>query len=241
MPNNNINGRKDQKFLIFDSSTIISLSLSDLLFILEEIKKNSPEIKLIVSKDIINEIVSRPLTIKRFKLEALMVKNLLEKNIIEPATNYVSEEDIEKGTENILNISDRLFRAKNENIQIMHRGEISCIALYKILKAKNEKVLLVVDERTTRMLCENPANLHKLLEIKLHTDVSYDYEAGDFFKGINIIRSSELCSFAFRKKIISLPGSKIESLDAVLYALKFHGCSISSEEIEEEKQIFSKI
>lgn len=239
--NQNNNKNKEQKILILDSGPVISLSLSDLLFILKEIKNRFPEISFVISDNVIKEIIERPLTIKRFKLEALFVKKLFDEKIIEPSSVYVSDEKLEKSTNEVLNTSGRIFRAKGENIQILHEGEASSIALYKLLKEKYEKVLLIVDERTTRMLCESPKNLHKLLERKLHTLIEYDYEAADFFKDISIARSSELCSYAFKKGIIKLPSTKTENLDAVLYALKYHGCSISFEEIEQEKQIFNKV
>jgi len=235
------NNNHSKKFLVLDSSTVISLSLSELLFVLEEIKKKFPEIVFLLSDDVINEIIDRPLAIKRFKLEALIVKKLINERIIEISSEFIDKKEVEKETSRILEIAGTIFRAKGEYMQIVHRGEASCIALYRILKKQNEKALLVVDERTTRMLCENPNNLHRLLESKLHTKIEYAYESADFFRNIEIIRSAEICAFAFRKKILRFPGSASENIDAFLYALKFHGCSISSEEIEEEKQILPKI
>ena len=95
--------------------------------------------------------------------------------------------------------------------------------------------IIVVDERTTRMLCENPENLRKLLQKKLHTNISANKQNYDYFKNFRIIRSTELAYLAYKKGFFDIKDPRI--LDAVLYGLKYHGCSISEEEIEEIKKL----
>ena len=90
---------------------------------------------------------------------------------------------------------------------------------------------IVIDERTTRMLCENPENLRKLLQKKLHTSVTANKDNYSYFKNFKIIRSTELAYIAYKKKLFNLKSSDI--LEAMLYGLKYNGCSISEEEVKQ--------
>jgi len=54
------------------------------------------------------------------------------------------------------------------------------------------------------------------------------------FKKVEVIRSTELMFIANKKGLID--GNK-ESLEAVLYALKFGGCSISEKEVQMMKNL----
>ena len=71
----------EQKILVFDSSTIISLSLNSLLYILERLHEKH-NIRFIITEEVKYEIVEKPLQIKRFELEALMIQELLYQRII---------------------------------------------------------------------------------------------------------------------------------------------------------------
>jgi len=93
---------------------------------------------------------------------------------------------------------------------------------------------LVIDERTARMLCEDPENLRKLLQKKLHTNINVNKKNYDFFKGFRVIRSTELIYIAHKKNIIELKDKR--AYEAMLYAIKYKGCSVSEEEIEEMKK-----
>ena len=109
------------------------------------------------------------------------------------------------------------------------------MALGKILNEKNIVNVIAIDERTTRMLSERPENLKKLLEKKLHTKVSYKKERVKFFSDFKIIRSAELVYIAYKKGLVNLSDGNV--LDALLYAVKFKGCSISDDEIREIKKL----
>ena len=216
------------KALIFDSSAIITLALNDLLYILEPLKKKFKG-EFYIAPSVKQEIIDKPITEKRFMLEALFIKKLLEKNIL---THYYNSE-IAKEQEKILNMANTTFQSDRGPIRILHGGEASCLALFKEIEA--DKKAVVVDERTTRMLCEAPWNLKRLLESKLHTKIDAKVDNYRFFQNFNLIRSSELGLMAFKLGIIDLPGKKEEILEALLYAAKFKGCAISNKEIEEAK------
>ncbi len=218
------------KALVFDSSTIITLALNNLLSVLAPLKRKFKG-RFFVTSSIKKEIIDNPMRIKRFELEALMISNLLKEGVLE-----IYKEDLKEETGSFLDKANNIFEVNGEKIKLMHEGEASCLALYTALKNKGYKIALVIDERTTRMLCENPENLEKLFEKKLHADVLIKGNP-QIFKSFEIIRSAELCFVAYKNKIINLPSTSIQAIDALLYAVKFQGCSISSEEIEKAKRL----
>lgn len=218
------------KALIFDSSSIITLALNDLLFILEPLKKAFNG-NFYLTETIKHELIDKSIQTRRFMLGALMIKALIEKKIF----NRVSSHELKKETNKILSMANSTFKVNDEWIRIIHEGEASCLALYNLFES--DKKAIVIDERTTRMLCEAPENLHMLLESKLHRKIEAVKENYNFFREFKIIRSSELCFMAYKKHIINLPASPKEALTALLYATKYKGCAISSKEIEIVKKL----
>lgn len=218
------------KALIFDSSPIISLALNDLLYILKPLKKKFGG-EFFITEKVKYELIDRSLQIKKFKFEALVIQSLINQGILKIEKNKF----IEKETKKLLNIANNTFKTDNESIKIIHEGEASCLALYNFLPT--EKKAIVVDERTTRMLCESPENLHKLFESKLHRKIEAFKVNFDFFKRFKVIRSSELAYMAHKLGIIVLPAKSKEAIEALLYALKYKGCAISHEEINEAKEL----
>ncbi|MBW2987823.1 hypothetical protein KY336_04705, partial [Candidatus Woesearchaeota archaeon] len=112
---------------------------------------------------------------------------------------------------------------------------------------------LVIDERTTRMAIEEPYELKKLLEKRLHTDVSINEKTLQKFKeatkGLKIIRSVELVTVAYDMglldKYVTANGKidkkmKHKLLESVLWALKLNGCAISKRNIDEIVRIERK-
>ena len=120
-----------------------------------------------------------------------------------------------------------------EKIKIVHSGEAACLAFSNLCGADN---VIIIDERTTRMLTEAPQNLEKMMERKLHTSLKAELSLLDELKNFKFIRSSELLFIAYKKNLISIKKSK-ELLDALLYGVKFKGAAISSVEIEEMKRL----
>lgn len=222
------------KILIFDTSSLITLSMNCLTSILSELKKSFNG-KFIITQDVKYEAIEKPLTIKKFELGALRIKSLLDEKILEmPESIGISQNKIKEKSLEILRKTNNTFSARNEFMHIIDRGEASCIALSLLCQEKKIENFLAVDERTTRMLSENPENLRKIFESKLHTKVQLK---GDFFylKNLKFIRSSELAYIAYKKGLINLKGDNV--LDALLYGTKYKGCAISRQEIEEAKRI----
>jgi len=223
------------KIIIFDASTLITLAMNGLLPELKELKRIFKG-KFIITKDVKREIVDKPLTIKRFELEALKLKQLLDEKILEmPLSVGIDDKEISKKINEILDVANNIFIGNEKNIKLIDLGEASCLALSRVLDKKNVKNVIAVDERTTRMLGEKPENLQRLLQKKLHTRINYKKGNFKFFEGFKFIRSSELVYVAYKKGLVKLKDSRV--LDALLYAVKFKGCSISGDEIREIKRI----
>jgi hypothetical protein len=198
--------------------------------------KNIFDGKFIITNAVKKEAIDNPLKIKRFELEALRIKNLLDEKILElPQSLGVEQEEILRLTQNLLDEANSLFFGNGKEIHILDVGEASCLALSKILDNKGVQNIIAVDERTMRMLCEKPENLRELLQKKLHTKIILKKNKNTSFNQCKIIRSSELIYLAWKKGFVRLKNGNV--LEALLYAVQFKGCSISHEEIEEIKRM----
>lgn len=220
-----------QKYLIFDSGPLINFALNGLLPVLRKIKKEFKG-EFLITKEVKNEIIDYPITTKKYKLEALQLKEMFDERIIKHADITPEQVDeLRNKREEIINIANNTFYSKKKNIHLLDKGECATLALYRLMKGD---CVLVIDERTTRMLCENPENLRKILQNKLHSPITAIKENYSFFKDFKIIRSAELAYIANKKNLLDLKNPQL--LDALLYAIKLRGCSISEEEIEEMKK-----
>ncbi len=214
------------KQIIIDSSSLISLSETCLLKILERLKKNS-NVDFIISKSVFDESVEKPMHIKRFELNAVRIKNAI-------GNGWISVHQPDKiCTEHSLElerIANSVFNHAGKNVTILHRGELDSIVLLKELNSK----ILVIDERITRMLLEEPEELRKMLQRRQHRKIEINNEAlkelHDFLPEHFIVRSSELAAWAFDEKNL-MDGNSKQTLEAALYALKYKGCAISNLEI----------
>jgi hypothetical protein len=225
-----------EKIIIFDASTIISLSMNGLLPELRKLKELFKG-KFVIPEEVRVEIIDRAIGIKRFELEALRSKQLIETGILElPESLGINKTEISQRTFELLDLANEMFISNKEEIKIVHKGEAACLALSRILDEKGIQNLIAMDERTVRMLIEKPQNLKALLERKLHTKIMFKKDNFEKFKGFKIIRSAELIYVAYKNNLINIKNNE-NLLDALLYALKFKGCAISHEEIEEIKRM----
>ncbi len=202
--------------------------------LLEELQKIFKG-KFIITHSVKHETIDKPLQIKQYGLSALKVKQLLDNKTLElPESIGISHNETMKKTQNILKKANGIFTVKDEFIHIIDEGEASCLALSLLAKERGMENVVVIDERTTRMLGEMPENLKKLFEKKFHTNIKMSKDSIGI-KNVKFIRSSELLYIAWKRKLINLKDGNV--LDALLYATKFKGASISHEEIEEIKRL----
>ncbi len=125
-----------------------------------------------------------------------------------------------------------MFLHKRKACQAAEKGEIEALCLIKELGAE----AFAIDERTTRMLIENPLELQKILQARRRIKVGVNKENSkqlqEMFQGTVILRSVELVALAFEQGLLSqeLPEGK-QSLEAALFAAKYSGCAVSAREI----------
>ena len=223
------------KAIIFDASTLITFSMNGLYEELRKLKKVFGG-RFFITTMVREEIIDKPVQRKRFELEALRLQKLLEDGVLEmPQSIGIKREEVEKQMNEYMDIANNIFSGRGDPIKLIHYGESSCLGLYRILKERGWNVVMAVDERTLRMLVEKPDNLRELLQRKLHTNVQLNKKNFAPFKGFKIIRSTELAYILHKKKLIDIGNGK--ALDALLWAMKFKGCSISDEEIKQIKRL----
>jgi len=216
-----------KKSLIFDAGPLINFAMNGSLDILEKLKKEFNG-DFLITKEVKREIIDVPLTIKKFELEALQLKDLYDRGIIKLADITPEQVDeLRRIRDNLINIANTTFKTRRNYIHLIDKGEAAVLALAKLIKSN----YIVVDERTTRILCENPENLKKLLEKKLHTSIEANRKNYLYFKGYKVLRSTELAYMAHKQNLFRIKDPRV--LEAILYALKYRGCSISETEIYE--------
>lgn len=222
------------KAIVFDSSSIITLAMNNLLWILEPLKERFGG-EFYIPHSVKEEIIENPLHSKKFKLEALQVMEFIDKGVL-----TIYEKDLLKENEDVIDNPNRIFEARGQRVKIMHSGEIGALLLAKKLNAE----VLVVDERTTRLLIESPREIARILKNKMHTPIKINgkclNEFQKSFASLKVLRSVDLGYVAYKMKILDhllLHGKKDidtrkQLLDAMLWAMKLRGCSITDKEID---------
>lgn len=213
--------------IVADASSIISLVINCMSGVL-----HSMNAKIVTTPAVYDEIFTKPIKSKRFVLEALRIKRLFSHGVIS-----IMDDEPEL-THRILNISNSVFSVRGKPLKILHKGEAAALSL--IIKSGADAFL--IDERTTRLLIEDPDSLMSLLSHRNKEDVKMDdimlSKFFDLIKNTKIIRSTEIAARAYEMGLLDdLKTQGHNVLDATLYALKLSGCAISWEEIEEYKAV----
>ena len=217
--------------LIFDTSAIISIATNNLLDVLEQLKKKFKG-DFLISDAVKMEILDNPIKSRKYKLEAIMISNLIQNNIFKIYRNI----NIENKTMNLLNLCNNIFLAGNKPIKILDKAEVEALVLTQLLQG-----VYIVDERNIRLMVEDYRKLAILLERKLDTKITINNQNIRLFKSeikdITIVRSAELMTIAFEKGLFNeyenKYSNKREILDGILWGLRLRGRAISTEEIEE--------
>lgn len=223
------------KALIFDSGTLINLSMNGLLDILERLKKGFDG-KFLITQAVKYEIIDRPINVGRFELGALRLQALLNSNVLEmPASMNIPENLITQMTGTLMEKANHAIQVQGQWVTLVSEAEISCLALSSLLEKKGVTTLIAIDERTTRIMCEKPQTLEQLMSERLHQRARLMSADLQLFRNYRFIRSSELVYVAYKKGLLGLEGKK--ALEAALYATKYHGAAISFEEIDALKKL----
>ncbi|MFO8016734.1 MAG: hypothetical protein R6U32_06520 [Candidatus Woesearchaeota archaeon] len=233
-------GRVPEKSIVFDAGPVISLAMNSLLWILEPMKERFGG-RFYISPVVKREIVERPLKTKRFRFEAMRVLSHIKRGVIEVA----DQRGIKGRTRMLMGLANKSFMAKGSWVQLVHKGEIEALAAATMIGSE----AIAVDERTLRMMIEDPARLKDIMEHKLHTKIKVDRKNLERFReeteGIRVIRSTELAAMAYEMGLLDRylpdmprPGRKL--LESVLWGIKLKGCSITRREIETITKVETK-
>jgi len=214
--------------LVFDTSSLISIVTNNLLDILEKLSKNFKG-EFLIAKSVKKELIDTPITSKKFKFEAIQVSDLIDRGIIKLYKNL----NLQNKTRNTLEIINSIYSTEESNIKIVDEAEVESLVLASSLNA-----VYVVDERTLRLVIENPKNLTDLLERKLHRKIKINNKnlnlLHELISNVKIIRSSELVTVAFERGLFNdYKADKKEILDGLLWGLRLRGCAISTDEIND--------
>lgn len=225
------------KTLVFDTGPIISLATNNLLWLVTTLHKYFDG-QFVITSHVKKELIDRPLSTKKFKYEALQVLKRIRQQIL----TIVEDKKIDTLADRIFSIANKIYYVKGNPIHIVHYAEIQSVAACIHLKAE----AFAIDERTTRLLLEQPKQLEKLLSRKLHTSVSMDGNKLRQFQKIvgkiKVIRSAELAAAAYNLGLLDgylpdLPERHEILLDSLLWGVKLSGCAISEKEIKQIKKI----
>lgn len=212
------------KRVVSDSSSIISMAINCMSTIMGELG-----VEFVVSPEVYDEVITRPSNSKRYMLESIRIKKLFNEGVIKV------ESPSPALTRQIMDVSNSVYHMHKQNIKLIHLGEAAALALAKEINAD----AFLIDERTMRMVLEDPEQLKVVLSSQVNHGVDIDYKQLELFKAlvpnIKLIRSCEVAAVAYEKGVLgkALGDGRKEAFLSVLYALKFSGCSISWDEIEE--------
>jgi hypothetical protein len=219
------------KSLFFDTGPIITLVMSRLSWILPHLKKQfggefyiTPAVKF--------ELIDRPLTMNRFKFEALQVMKLIRDGVLTVYTDVLND-DVKR----VSTIANNSFSIRGKTMDIIQKGEVE-----SVICAKKTGSAVVIDERTVRLFIEKSAGMKRLLKSRFRQNVQPNQqkikEFTSYFKGLTIVRSIELVAVAYKMKLLDtyIPkgrNGKNILVDSVLWATKFNGCAVTNHEVEE--------
>ena len=207
-----------------DSSSLISLSNSCLYNIFYHLRAKF-DCDFIITPSVYSESVIKPLQIREYSFSAHTINQLVKDGVvrIEEHAGLVAERD------KLMSIANNLVFIGDKPLKLIQRGEAEALAY-------GHGINLLIDERTTRMLVENPGQLIAHLRDEFRAVIQPNEQAFGAFKrytrDMTMVRSTELLLVAYESGFFDRFRSKSDVLRAALYKLKYSGCSISFEEID---------
>jgi hypothetical protein len=219
--------------IVFDAGPVISLTTNNLLWLLDRMKREFDG-DFYIPPAVKYELVDKPLASRKFKFEALQVLSNVKKGVF----RMVDTPQIKVLAEELLSLANHTFKIKGNWLTIVHYAEMEALATAIIMNSS----AVVIDERTTKLLIEEPKELVNVFEGMFHSRIYIDQKNFDkvknWTKNIRVIRSVELVIVAFEKGMLdeyAIDGadSRRVLVESLLWGVKLHGCAISRREIEE--------
>jgi hypothetical protein len=215
--------------IVFDSGVLISFSETCNLSLFKSLKDSIGE--FIITQSVKYECIGKVENIMRFKLSSIRIEREITDNIF---TVIPSSTKLLENTTKLLDLANNMFYVRHQPIKIIQGGEAECLALLGLTDAD----CLAVDERTTRMLVEQPHALIDIFKRKYDTgDVRIDEDKYVKFREligpVSVLRSVDLFAYAHKHDLLGADFQSPENVKAALYSLKIKGCSVSFQEIDE--------
>ena len=227
-----------------DSSSLISLTDSCFVHVIYFLKKKYSG-RFIIPPSVEKECVEQPMHIRNYALHAIRLKRAIAENMIDVVeakpekaavlqdkTAPIGAGGSNRAAEEMRFIANKIFHVEGTPLRLLHAGEADVISLALELGVDN----ILMDERTTRMLVEDPEALRQHLEHELGKQIGINEESLSAFsratKRLRFFRSTELILLAHEKGYFADYGElEREAVEASLYKLKYSGCAIGFEEI----------
>ena len=225
------------KALVFDSGPLISMTMNNVLWLLEPLKKLFKG-EFIITQAVKEEVVDNPLNTKKFKFEALQINMLIEAGTLTVKDDKETDEE----TRHILSLANSAFSVKKQPLRIMQYADASVLSFARAYQAD----AIVVDERVTRELVEHPARLSALLRRRftghVRTNNNTIHKLKSQLSSMSVLRSVDLITVAFEKGLLNnyiAKSSNVHNLnpkkillESLLWGLKTDGCSVSRGDID---------
>ncbi|MBN3036977.1 MAG: hypothetical protein JW834_00860 [Candidatus Diapherotrites archaeon] len=216
--------------IVCDASALISLSENCLLWLLYDLDAD-----FVIPKSVKEEIVDRPLASERFEFKAMRLAKAVDDGVL----RVVEDRRAWSLARKLERSANRLLKKRRKPVTVMHVGEADALGL-----AMQMKAIYLLDERTTRLVVEDPDSLKRYIEARMHIDLDLDKRVAkdlrEDMNGVRIIRSAELLAYAYEKGLLERLGFNGRVLHAGLFALKFAGCAITDDEIRDYLRIMQK-
>ncbi|MFA5246454.1 MAG: hypothetical protein WC408_01010 [Candidatus Micrarchaeia archaeon] len=217
-----------QKNIVCDSSALISLADTSHLAALKFLSNSG--VNFFITPGVKSEITTRPMTIRRYALSAIRLQKCIDDGVIKLLASVTLHDQ----TQRILKSANSMMFAGKKPLELIQLGEAECLAIFASASAH----MLLVDEKTTRLLIENPHKLRETIQMRNSEGIRLDLQKKDEFdsltKGVSCLRSAELLAFAYSKGYFDdFRNLKEEAFKASVYALRDSGCGLSASEIVE--------
>ena len=214
------------KLIFFDASTLISMATTCTLRFLEKLEKDFDG-KFAITTAVKAEVLDKAEVTDRFRYEGIRLQHLVDVGTFQ----IYDDKKYKIKIDELMNLINSTFSAKNHELSIIQLGEVSSLATAVELNCP----AIAIDERTCRTIIEKPELIKNVMEHKMHTRVNVNpgkvEQLKHRFRGISVIRSSDLAVAAFDKGYL---GKKTRNLlDGILWAMKFNGCAITPDEIKQ--------
>ncbi|MFH1394116.1 MAG: hypothetical protein ABII71_01750 [Candidatus Micrarchaeota archaeon] len=219
-----------QRHILCDAGSFISLTstcMDNLIYFFAE----NHNVSFIIPPSVEYEAVTRPLDqgYKKYMFSAIRIKDLINDKVV-----AISDVKAPEEAKELMRLANNLFFVGGKPMQLMHLGEAEMLAIAKRLGISH----ILIDERTTRMIIEAPFSIKEHFEKEFHTNVMLNKknlaELSKRLEGLYALRSSELIILAYENGFFKrFQDMEKEALKAALYKVKYSGCSIRFNEIDD--------